>query len=512
MNRIEQLKTERDGLSIGPDLPGMVVAGLSALTEDDIDRLKWWGIFLRKQTPGHFMLRVRIPRGVVNAAQLRALGEISQRYGRNLADLTTRQQLQLRWIRLQNIPGILERLRAVGLVTLQTGMDNVRNIIGCPAFGLTSGELFDASGVAQAFNDLLVGNAEFSNLPRKFNVAISGCREHCTHAETQDVALVPALRSVDGWALQGFNVLVGGKLGSGGYRVATPLDVFVPPGEAARLCAAIALVFRDYGPREARNKARLSFLLEAEGEAWLRAAVEERLGYGLARAGVDQRNGKTTDHVGIFRQRQPGLNYLGLAVPVGRISGEELTALAALASDYGSGEVRFTTDQNLLLPNVPDTRLDALLKEPLLKVFRYDPPGILRGLVSCTGIEFCNLAVIETKTRALQIAQQLAATVPASKQLRMHWSGCPASCGNHTVADIGLLGTKTRLKGKVVDAVDIFVGGASGPAAAPGIRLLERVPCSELPQVLQGLVGHMDVNKLRRQLRALQGDGVSETD
>ena len=510
MNRIEQLKTERDGLSIGQDLPRLVTAGVASIAEDDIDRLKWWGIFLRKQTPGHFMLRVRIPRGVVNAVQLRALGEISQRYGRNRADLTTRQQLQLRWIRLPDIPGILERLRAVGLVTLQTGMDNVRNIIGCPAFGLSSGELFDASGVAQAFNDLLVGNPAFTNLPRKFNVAISGCREHCTHAETQDVALVPALRYVDGWALQGFNVLVGGKLGSGGYRVATPLDVFVPPGEAAAVCAAIALVFRDYGPREARNKARLAFLLEAEGEAWLRTAVEERLGYGLARAGVDQRSGKHTDHVGIFRQRQPGMNYVGLSVPVGRISGEELLALGALASDYGSGEVRFTADQNVLLPNIPDARLDALLKEPLLKVFRYDPPGLLRGLVSCTGIEFCNLAVIETKTRALEIAQQLAATVPASKQLRMHWSGCPASCGNHTVADIGLLGTKTRFKGKVVDAVDIFVGGASGPAAAPGIRLLERVPCSELPQVLQGIVGHMDVTKLRRQLRALRGEADAE--
>ena len=283
MNRIEQLKTERDGLSIGADLPGLVVAGLSAITEDDIDRLKWWGIFLRKQTPGHFMLRVRIPRGIVNAAQLRVLGEISQRYGRNRADLTTRQQLQLRWIRLQDLPGILERLRAVGLVTLQTGMDNVRNIIGCPAFGLTPGELFDASGVAQTFNHLLVGNPAFTNLPRKFNVAISGCREHCTHAETQDLALVPALRYVDGWALQGFNVMVGGKLGSGGYRVATPLEVFVPPGEAAALCAAIALVFRDHGPREARNKARLAFLLEAEGAAWLRKAVEERLGFGLAR-------------------------------------------------------------------------------------------------------------------------------------------------------------------------------------------------------------------------------------
>ena len=505
MNRIEQLKADKDGLRVGEDLDRFVAQGLESLTDDDIDRLKWWGIFLRKQTPGHFMLRVRMPRGIANAEQLRALGEISQRYGRNRADLTTRQQLQLRWIRLQDIPRILQRLREVGLVTLQTGMDNIRNVIGCPAFGLTPGELFDASGIAQAFNDLLVGNPEFINLPRKFNVGISACRENCTHAETQDVALVPALRYVDGWALQGFNVLVGGKLGSGGYRVASPLDVFVPPGEAAAVCGAIALVFRDFGSREARNKARLAFLIEAEGEAWLRAAVEARLGYGLARAGVDQRGVKTTDHVGIFRQQQAGLNYLGLAVPVGRISGEELTALAALASDYGSGEVRFTADQNVILPNVPDRRLDALTKEPLLKIFRYDPPGVLRGLVSCTGIEFCNLAVIETKTRALQLAQQLATQIPASKQLRMHWSGCPASCGNHTVADIGLLGTKTRVNGKVVDAVDVFVGGASGPGASPGLRLLERVPCSDLPQLLPGLVGYLDAAKLRRQLRARSG-------
>ena len=465
--------------------------------------MKWWGIFFRKHTPGHFMMRIRIPNGITSAAQLRTIGRIANRVGRGIADITTRQQIQLRWIRINDVPPILEELREVGLVTLQTGMDNIRNVVGCAVAGLTPNELFDASPVARAFTDTLVGDVAYTNLPRKFNVTITGCRDNCTHAETQDLALVPATKSLAGETLHGFNALVGGKNGSGGYRIATPLDVFVLPGEAVELSSAIVFLFRDHGSRDARNKIRLAFLLEEWGEAKFRDALEGRLGRPLERAGVDERAPAGTDHVGVFRQKQPTLSWVGLLVPVGRITGDQLAEVARLAEGYGTGEVRLTVDQNVIVPHVPDAKLGNLTAEPLLKVLRYDPSQIMRGLVSCTGIEFCNLAVIETKSRALQIARTLEAKVHNGRPIRIHWSGCPAGCGNHTVADIGLLGTKAKVDGKAVDAVDVFVGGSSGPHATQGIRMLEGVPCDTLPQTLEGLIRHLEPDKVRRQLRML---------
>ena len=505
MNKIEQIKSEKDGLDVGADIPRFAALGVAAIPEGDLERLKWWGVFVRKHTPGHFMMRIRIPNGLSRAGQLRTLGALANEYGRGLADITTRQQLQLRWLTIAEVPTVLERLQAVGLVTLQTGMDNVRNVVGCAVAGLTRNELFDASPVARAFTQAFVGDRAFTNLPRKFNVAVTGCRDNCTHTETQDLALVPATRG----DVVGFNVLVGGKNGSGGYRIATPLDAFVEPEDAAALCRAVVLLFRDHGARDARNKIRLAFLVDDWGPARFRATLEARLGHELARAGADARLAKSSDHVGIFRQKQDGLNYAGLLVPVGRLTGDQLIELGRLAERYGTGDVRFTADQNVIVPHVPDTKIGNLTAEPLLKVLRYDPSEIMRGLVSCTGIEFCNLAVIETKSRALQIARTLESKVHRSQPIRIHWSGCPAGCGNHTVADIGLLGTKVNVDGKPVDAVDVFVGGASGPQATPGLRVLESVPCSSLPQVLEGLLRHYEPDKVRRQLRALAASPAS---
>jgi ferredoxin-nitrite reductase len=503
VNKIEEIKNERDGLEIGADIARFAELGHEAIGDGDRERLKWWGTFFRKHTPGHFMMRIRIPNGITDSAQLRAIAAITNQFGRGVADITTRQQLQLRWITIERVPEILERLRAVGLVTLQTGMDNIRNIVGCPVAGLTPNELFDASPVARAFSDLFVGERAYTNLPRKFNVTITGCRDNCTHAESQDLGLVPATKSIDGQTVSGFNVVVGGKNGSGGYTIAAPLDVFVRPEDAVALCDAIVLVFRDHGSREARNKIRLAFLLEAWGVERFRLALEARAGRTFETAGQDERTAKVTDHVGVFRQKQAGLNYAGLLVPVGRITGDQIHEVARLAEAYGSGEVRLTVDQNVIIPHISDARLRHLTSEPLLKVLRYDPSEIMRGLVSCTGAEFCNLAVIETKARSLRVARALEAKVHSGRPVRIHWSGCPAGCGNHTVADIGLLGVKAKVDGKVVDAVDVFVGGSSGRTATQGIKLLENVPCDTLPQVLEGLVKHGDPEKVRRQLRAL---------
>ncbi len=488
MNRIEALKAEKDGLDVQDDLVRFAREGWKTLGDDDKERLKWVGVFHRRPTPGHFMMRVRMPNGVVSAAQARLLGEITleagRASGRPIADITTRQQLQLRWVTIEAVPGVIARLEAAGLSTLQTGMDNIRGIVGCPATGLTPRELVDTTPIAAAFQRMFLGNKDFTNLPRKFNVTITGCLEHCTGGETQDISLTPAVAGGE----PGFNLAVGGKQGSGGPVFATPLDAFVRPAGAADVCAAIALVFRDHGPRESRSKARLAFLLENWGAARFRIELEKRLGHALPPAGADARVATHTDHVGVFRQKEPGLNYVGLKTPVGRLTGAELIELARLAEAYGRGELRFTPLQNVLLPHVPDARLGELTREPLLKTLPYNPSEIARGLVACTGTDFCNLALIDTKTRAVALAREFEARVGATRPISVRWSGCPASCGNHHTADVGLQGCKVKVGGRIVDGVHVFVGGRGGAEPRAGARIMEDVPCDELPAVLERLV------------------------
>jgi ferredoxin-nitrite reductase len=488
MNKIEEYKREKDGLDVFQDLPRYSREGWEAITDGDKERLKWLGVFFRRQTPGHFMMRLRISNGMSNSAQFRTIAEIGQRFGKGFVDITTRQQIQLRWFSINHVPEIWDRLETVGLVSLQTGMDNIRNVVGCPVAGLTPNELLDASPMVQQYTDMFLGNKSYTNLPRKFNVNITGCLENCTHVATQDISLTPAVKKLFGEDVKGFNVAVGGKQGSGGYRPASALDVFVPPEEAAGLCSCITLIFRDFGFREARNKARLAFLIDHWGVERFRQVLEERVGHPLLSSGEAVTHGSTTDHVGIFPQKQPGLNYVGLVVPVGRINSEQLFEVARLADAYGNGDIRLTVGQNLIIPNIPDEKLPALKVEPLLEELRYNPSGVMRGLVSCTGMDYCHFALIETKALAVKIGRRLERGLNETGPISIHWSGCPNACGNHTIADIGLLGKRARIDGKVSDAVDIFLGGRLAALAEALDQPLENVPCDKLPQVLEKLI------------------------
>jgi len=489
VNRIESLKAEKDGLDVSEDLVRFAREGWKTIADDDKERLKWVGVFQRKPTPGHFMMRVRMPNGILTAAQARLLGEITveagRASGRPIADLTTRQQVQLRWVTIEQVPEVIARLEVAGLSTLQTGMDNIRGIVGCPATGLTPDELIDTAPIAADFQRIFLGNKAFTNLPRKFNVSITGCREHCTGGETQDISMTPALGEDD---TPGFNLAVGGKQGSGGPVFAQALDAFVRPAEAAEVCAAIALVFRDHGPRESRSRSRLAFLVAAWGAPRFRAELEGRLERALPPAGRDARGASATDHVGVFRQRQAGLNYVGLKTPVGRVTGAQLLELARLAEAYGRGELRVTPLQNVLLPHVSDTRLGDLTAEPLLRELPYNPSEVQRGLVACTGTDFCNLALIDTKTRAMALARALEGKIDRARPISVRWSGCPASCGNHHTADVGLQGCKVKVDGKIVDGVHVFVGGRGGADPRAGMRIMEDVPADALPEVLDRLV------------------------
>ncbi len=500
MNKLEVLKQERDSLEIIHNLPLFAKTGWESISEDDVQRLKWYGLFLRNPTPGFFMVRVRMPGGRVTSAQLRTLAEIAKTFGNGQLDLTTRQQFQVRHLQIEHVPDVFARMDEVGLTSLQTGLDNVRNIITCPVAGLSPTECFDATSLVYALNQKIVGNREYTNLPRKFNVVITGCPDNCLHAETQDLALVPATKEIDGETRSGFNVLVGGKLGSGGYRIATPLDVFVLPDQAVEVSCAVIKAFRDYGFRDSRTTARLSFLLEEWGEARFRVEVERQSGGALMTAGADARKKSEHTHGGVFRQQQTRFNYAGLHIPVGRIKAEDLIGLVGLAERYGTSELRLGANQSLVIPNIHDKVLGDFLEEPLLQHFGYNPSPVRKGLVSCVGNDYCNLAVIETKSQAMKTAATLEVKVGTEiKPITMHWSGCPAGCGNHLVADIGLLGKKIKRRGEIIEAVDVYVGGRSGPDAKLATKLLEDVPCEELSDVLAGVVLYHSRDKMHRE-------------
>jgi ferredoxin-nitrite reductase len=492
-NSVESLKAAKcwNPLRIRDDIPQLIAGGWENLSHADKDLLKWVGVFFRKPTPGKFMMRIRMPNGFATSEQLRTIAELSRRIGNGVLDITTRQQIELRGFTIDTVPEIWQKLRGVDLHSLQTGMDNVRNINGCALAGLTPHELFDASPVLYALDRIIVGtngNPEFVNLPRKFNIVITGCTGNCTHAESQDVALVPA--TLRGAA--GFNILVGGKMGSGGFTVATPLNVFVEPQDAAEVAAELVRIFRDHGPREARSQCRMAHLVADWGIDELRYVLCERLMRPLDEAGVDvrKRGCHHEDHIGIHPQKQEGLRSAGLCVINGRLNPDQLTELARLADCYGSGSIRFTTGQNAILPNVAVAHIPALLREPLLKELSPSPSAFLRGMVACTGTDFCNLAQIETKGYAVQLARALEQKLDTVRTpLTMHWSGCPAACGNHQAADIGFRGVRANVGGTIVDGVAIYTGGKTGRDATPGQEVFEFVPCDEhLPEVVACLI------------------------
>jgi ferredoxin-nitrite reductase len=491
LNKFEKFKAEKDGLEVKKELDRFAQLGWEAMDEIDRDhRLKWMGVFFRPVTPGKFMVRMRMPNGILTSNQMRVLAEVVQRYGEDgSADITTRQNIQLRGVRIEDIPQIFEKFELAGLTSVQSGMDNVRNITGSPVAGIDADELIDTRELVQNVQDMITnngeGNASFSNLPRKLNIAIAGCRDNSVHAEINDIAFVPAFKE----GVLGFNVLVGGFFSAKRCEAAVPLNAWVDPSDVVALCEAILLVYRDYGLRANRQKSRLMWLIDEWGMDKFRSEIEQQLGHALSTAAAkDEIAWDKRDHIGIYAQKQPGLSYAGLNIPVGRLYDQDMFDLARMAEVYGSGELRLTVEQNIILPNIPDSRLSSFLKESLLQRFSVSPGHLARALVSCTGAQFCNFALIETKNQAVTMIQELEAEVVVPRPVRIHWTGCPNSCGQPQVADIGLMGTKTRKDGQTVEAADIYMGGKVGKEAHLGTCVKKAVPCGELKAVLRELL------------------------
>lgn len=451
LNPAEVAKKEDPGLNVRARIEDIYSKkGFASIWPSDLrNRFRWHGLYTqRPETDGYFMLRVRIPGGMLSAEQTDVIGQISVRYGRDVADVTDRQNIQLHWIRVEDVPAIWEQLEAVGLSTTEACGDTPRNILGCPLAGIDSAEILDASAVLRETNARLEGNPDFANLPRKFKISISGCAHQCGQHEINDVGLV-GVRGPGGEP--GFDLWVGGGL-STNPMFAQRLGAFVRPEQVGDAVLGVTAVFRDWGYRRARNRARLKFLMKDWGPEKFRSVLEETIGYtfaDLAEPAPSALVGR--EHIGVWPQKD-GNSYVGFAPKAGRVSGHQLRAIGRLAERYGDGRVRTTTQQKMVLLGVSPEKTDELVAELETLDLPARASSFRRGTMACTGIEFCKLAIVETKGRAVEIYRHLEETLPGfDEDVRININGCPNSCARYQTADIGLMGCQVVDKVFVAD-------------------------------------------------------------
>lgn len=521
MNTVEEWKQEKHPLEMVELVEEFAEEGLSfdEIEEREGDgvweRMKWTGMYTHGVQRGYIMMRTKVPGGYLTPEQAEVIGEVATEYatapeefggetqnelwGDAYIDITTRQDIQKHWIEIEDVPEIWDKYDEVGLTTIGGCGDGARNVLGCPAAGLNGHECFDAQPVIDAVSDFFTNNREYGNLPRKFKMTITGCKHDCAQSQINDVGLTPAKKEVggvsasdtsggsseqnsDGEWQYGFHVKVGGGL-SDGPRMASPLDVFIPPEDAVEFCRAVAQTFKELGDRNNRGVCRMRYLVQQMGAEKFEEAVRDRTSIDFPTRGVDLTEGYTGDHVGVHDMKADGLKYVGFNVITGRMGGDEFAAAARAANEYGTDDasVRLATDQNFLVTHIPEENVEDLLAEDFADDYQPDPGPFSRGAVGCTGNEFCNYAIIETKKRTKQWARELDERIDTPDGLdvvRMHMSGCSASCAQPQIADIGFRGETVKIDGEgntdipddadagdfedLVEGMDFGLGGALG--------------------------------------------------
>ncbi|KXZ49557.1 hypothetical protein GPECTOR_20g411 [Gonium pectorale] len=502
-NKFEKVKVEKCGSRAWTDvfeLSHLLKEGNTKWEDmnlDDIDiRMKWAGLFHRgKRTPGKFMMRLKVPNGELDAKQLRFLASAIRPYGADgCADITTRANIQLRGVTLPDADSIIKGLWEVGLTSFQSGMDSVRNLTGNPIAGVDPHELIDTRPLLRDMESMLFndgkGREEFANLPRKLNICISSTRDDFPHTHINDVGF-EAVRRPDGEVV--FNVVVGGYFSIKRNIMSIPLGCSVTQSQLLPFTEALLRVFRDHGPRGDRQQTRLMWLVEAVGVDKFRELLAEYMGGAELAPPVHvhhEQPWERRDILGVHPQKQAGLNWVGACVPSGRMHAADFDEIAAVAEKYGDGTVRITCEENVIFVNVPDEKLPAMLAEPLFQRFKVNPGLLLRGLVACTGNQFCGFGLAETKARAVKVVEALEEQLELPRAVRIHFTGCPNSCGQAQVGDIGLMGAPAKLDGKAVEGYKIFLGGKIGENPelakefAQGIPALESVLVPKLKEIL----------------------------
>jgi sulfite reductase (ferredoxin) len=530
--RVERLKRAKNPWDHLDEIRQFAAKGFDSIPPEWLGTyFRPWGIYTQGDGVGviggkngegkavpFFMVRIRIPNGLLTSEQARTIADLSDHFGNGVADITVRQNVQLHWIRVENLPELLERLWSVGLRTTGACGDVTRNITGCPLAGIHSHEIADVSPLVLALDKELAGNPDFYNLPRKFKITITGCPDWCSYPEINDISLIatrrprrvpppqpdstPISSSLDSLATRhsplttcseiGFSLRVAGGLSTQPH-LAVPLNAFIQWHQVIPVVRAITEVFRESDVlRHSREKARMKYLFLEHGwtAASFLAAIEANLGYQLDPAEpLDPPSQVHRDHLGVIPQKQTGLFSIGVTVTRGRITPAQLTLAADLAERYGDGHVRNTPMQNLLLVNIPEANVATVVNELNAAGLPIESSAFLRGTVACTGSEFCKLALTETKSFARWLTEQLEERFPNyQEQLRLHVTGCPNSCGQHWIADIGIEGKKIKSNGKMVDAYYFCVGGSVGQFASIARPVGFRCPATEVPNAIMRLL------------------------
>jgi len=502
--RSERLKLEKNPWEAWEEVRQFAREGRTAVLPEWAEfYFKWWGVYTQGDGVGvtggkdgqgkaseFFMMRIGLPNGLLTSHQLRVIGELTKKYARNLADITTRQNIQLHWLTIEALPEIVDALTAIGLSPKGACGDVVRNVTGCPLAGLDAHELVDASPLAVEIAHKLTANPEFYNLPRKFKITVSGCPVWCSYPEINDVALTAIRRGDE----VGYTLRVGGGLSTEPH-LAVRIPVFIPQTKAIEVVEAVLRIFKEQTLlRENRTRARLKYLFLKHGwtaESML-AAIEEKLGYKLDPSPVSEDeipDDVYRDHIGVTPQRQAGLSAVGASVLRGRLTGDQLIQLADLAEEFGDGHLRATIMQNILVANIPNARTREVV-ERLNKIgLRVEVSPFWRGAIACTGTEFCKLAIAETKSFSKWLVSEMEERIPGfDQQIRLHVTGCTNSCGQSWIADIGLEGKKIKKDGKMVDAFYFCVGGAIGKYAGIARQIGFRAAAEDCPAAIERLL------------------------
>ncbi len=515
MTANEHAKREKDGLDVWNDIFKYAKTGFASIPEGDFARMRWYGLYQQKPNEGHFMWRIKLPGGRVTPAQMRELGLLANQYGRGFSDITTRQDIQFHWFTIENFPDAFDRIyNKVGLYTEFSCGDTPRNVTSCPLDGLIKHQIVDLGNLVQELSDMFrAGGKAFSNLPRKFKTNIAACPLHCHQPQINDVGVFGVIRNRNGREQRGLGIVVGGGLSSTPHY-AQGLRVFIPEDKIQiripDIFRTICEIFRDADElRYKRKRARLKFYVADKGWQWFRDELERRLGYALDHDDeiVNPRGALHTDHMGIGEQID-GLYYVGIPIERGRWTGDQMIALAGLVEKFaapGKGQFRLSTKQNVLLPNIPKENIDALVHEIEALGLSPNAPLWRQSLVSCTGSQFCNLAVVETKQRAKEILEYLEAEVELDSPIMLSITGCPNACAHYQIADIGLTGTKALYQGQKVDAYDLYVGGCLGENPEFGKQILPKIPAPVIKQVIAQLVRSYKANRIE------DTDGEAET-
>ncbi|MFA1545462.1 nitrite/sulfite reductase [Actinomadura chokoriensis] len=510
LNKNEENKKNDDGLNVRRRIIDIYSkTGFDSIDPADLrGRFRWMGLYTQRK-PGidggktgaledeeledrYFMMRVRIDGGQLSGPQLRTIADISTRYARGTADITDRQNVQLHWVRIEDVPAIWDALEAVGLHTMEACGDVPRTIIGCPLAGIAADEVIDATRDLREIHDRYIGSPEFSNLPRKFKTAMSGCTSHCTVHEINDIAYVGVVNEE---GETGYQLYVGGGL-STNPMFAQSLGVFVKPEQTSEVWHGVTSIFRDYGYRRLRSRARLKFLMKDWGPEKFREVLEkEYLGYALPDGPEPAAPLARRDHVGIHRQ-QDGRFYVGFAPRVGRVNGELLGVIGELADRYGSGRVRTTVEQKMVVLDVPEENTEALADELAKHDLQVRPSTFRRQTMACTGIEYCKLAIVDTKQRAMDLIDELEKRLPDFDQpLTINVNGCPNACARIQVADIGLKGQLVvDENGDQVEGFQIHLGGQLGASFGKKVRGLKTTSAG-LTDYVERVVRNFDAQR-----------------